>query len=135
MIEPQSVQAGESAVSNTTGAWPAASRSARSFASEFWATIFRPSSSPLATVSGFPPATVSSDELAAGRSAAAEPYPTFLPLAESLGWNPHPPLRNCVSRGGLWLGGVRRGGTGGARCAGSRLPTHHRCIGTGSSVD
>jgi hypothetical protein len=27
MIEPQSVQAGESAVSNTTGAWPAASRS------------------------------------------------------------------------------------------------------------
>jgi hypothetical protein len=58
MIEPQSVQAGESAVSNTTGAWPAASRSARSFASEFWATIFRPSSSPLATVSGFA-ATVS----------------------------------------------------------------------------
>ena len=33
MIEPQSVQAGESAVSNTTGAWPTASRSARSFAS------------------------------------------------------------------------------------------------------
>ena len=47
MIEPQSVQAGESAVSNTTGAWPTASRSARSFASPFCATIFSPSSNPL----------------------------------------------------------------------------------------
>ena len=53
MIEPQSVQAGESAVSNTTGAWPAASRSARSFASTPCATIFSPSSSPFATVSCF----------------------------------------------------------------------------------
>ena len=46
MIEPQSVQAGESAVSKMTGAWPTASRSARSFAALPCATIFNPSINP-----------------------------------------------------------------------------------------
>jgi hypothetical protein len=35
MIEPQSVHAGESAVSNTTGAWPAFSLASRVAAAEF----------------------------------------------------------------------------------------------------
>jgi hypothetical protein len=47
MIEPQSVQVGELAVSNTTGAWPAASRSARSFASTPCATLLSPSATEL----------------------------------------------------------------------------------------
>ena len=76
MIEPQAVQAGESAVSNTTGAWPAASRSARSFASTPCATIFSPSSSPLATVSSFaetvsPPTGMLAAELVASSEPVA----------------------------------------------------------------
>jgi hypothetical protein len=45
MIEPQSVHAGESAVSKTTGACPALSRSSLDDAAAFCATIFNPSSS------------------------------------------------------------------------------------------
>ncbi len=60
MIEPQSVQAGESAVSKTTGAWPTASRSARSFAALPCATIFNPSNSPFGCAGDVvsPPTTI-----------------------------------------------------------------------------
>ncbi len=71
MIEPQSVQAGESAVSKTTGACPAFSLASRVAAAEFCATIFNPSSSPDPDFSATGPSRATS----ASGEAATDPDP------------------------------------------------------------